>query len=283
MNYSEIQIEELRQMIMDNSIDPSMLSVDDCAEILYYEVENTEPCDKIIDFCNNIIKSSSECQNIKQKDFNKVYKELYKNNDNNRHKKSIRYILTIAATIIILPVIFFTSGYAFKYIYGLITNWEEEKITIYEQNYVITNTESKEPKDDIKDAYIDDVSLLPDQIKRILPNSIYSKYSFQYCSIYEQDTVTEFNFGFCEGSNILISFYEFDNNTDFYALELPKKEDSKYEYTSHYNKKFYICENEDELVAVSVNNNIIVSIYGDISIDDMNELIDMIEIPETLP
>jgi hypothetical protein len=283
MNYSEIQIEELRKMIMDNSIDPSMITVDDCAEILYYEVERKEPCDKIINFCNSIIKSSNEYQSIKVKELNDDYKDLY-NNIKKYHKKPFKIFFSVAATIIVLPFIFFTTVYAIKYIFEVITEWEKEKFSLYERNPGITSRDSIEPNDIIQDVYyIDDMSLLSNQIKNILPSGIYDKYDFLYCSILKEDNVSEYNFGFSEKDNILISFYEFNNDTNYYEFELPKEEESKYAYTSPQNQKYYICENENELIAVSINNNIVVSVYGDISIDDMKELIDMLEIPETLP
>ena len=290
MNYSEIQIEDLRQMILDNSIDPSKLSVDDCADILYYEVEKEKPSEVVIDYCLKFIKTTEEYKSIKVPSPKTFFKNVRDKNNIFYSKRIFKIVATVAAIIILVPSISFLSVYAIKAIQEIIYNWQQESLHIYSSEDINHEKTSDETigNDDNEvetetDYTYDDISSIPIEIKNLIPQNLYDMYGFIYCRYKENSTYTICNFMLSSQALLRISIFESKDIQSCYDFELPKNEDSKYEYKSSNNIQYYIFENNKILTAVSNKADIIVSISGLIEIEEMKKIIDMIDIPNHLP
>lgn len=284
MNYSEIQIEDLREMILYNSVDPSKLSIDDCAEILYYEVEKEEPNEIVIDYCLKFIETTEEYKSIKVPPPHTFFKKDGDKNNTFYSKRIFKIVATIAAIIILVPSISILTVYAIKAIQEIIYSWQQESLHIHSidvSTNVITSEEITEYLE-IDDVY-DNISSLPYYIKDLISSKIYNKYNFIYCRYNKTSDYIICTYMFSNQDVIRITLLQNINDKSYFDLELPKNEDSKSEYKALNNYLYYLFENENELTAVSSGTNIIVTISGFINIEEMHQIIDMIDIPSDLP
>jgi hypothetical protein len=190
--------------------------------------------------------------------------------------KAIKFIVTIAALFIIIPSIAVLGVYAVKYIQYLIFNNNNDNIQLYSNNSSDgnINTETTNKK-------YESISDLPTEIKNLITDYLYSNYIFESCKSDIKPEIKKYKFRF--KNTMIISFYQLFEQDYFYALELPKEEESLFKYESVKAISYYICENEGVITAVSMNQNTTVTVSGAIELEEMKLILDNIEVPENLP